>query len=345
MSNACLVDVTRGTLVECRHAGAIAVADADGGTVWSIGDVERPVFPRSAIKGLQAIPLIETGAAEAYGLSGAELALACSSHKSEARHVATAASVLEKCGLGEDALECGSHWPKLIKDQKALILAGREPGALHNNCSGKHSGFLCLSRHLGADPAGYVKPEHQVQQTVRACLEDMTGAAHQHDRCGTDGCSIPTYAVPLSSLATAFAMFGTGQGLSDDRARAASQLRSACAEYPFHVSGTGGFCTEIMKRFGERVFVKTGAEGVFCATLPEQGLGIALKCDDGATRASEVMMAHIIAAFLPLTAAEQTFLANFLNVAQTNWNDLHVGTVSASADYLHALRKAGENTT
>lgn len=345
MSNACLVDVTRGALIESRHAGAIAVADADGGIVWSIGDVQRPVFPRSAIKGLQAIPLIETGAAEAFGLSNAELALACSSHKSEARHVATAASVLEKCGLGEDALECGSHWPRLIDDQKALILDGREPGALHNNCSGKHSGFLCLSRHLGADPAGYIKPDHRVQQTVRACLEDMTGAAHAEDHCGTDGCSIPTYAVPLSALAVAFAAFGTGLGLSGDRAKAASGLRAACAAHPFHVSGTGGFCTDIMGRFGERAFVKTGAEGVFCATFPEQGLGIALKCDDGATRASEVMMAQIIAAFLPLTADEETFLEAFTTVPSTNWNGLQVGTVSASADFLGALRNARGNTT
>lgn len=341
MPNVCLVDVTRGSLIESRHAGAIAVVDANGKLVWSIGDIERPVFPRSAIKGLQAIPLIETGAAEAYGLSDAELALACSSHKGEARHVATAASVLEKSGLGEDALECGSHWPRLIDDQKALILGGRDPGALHNNCSGKHSGFLCLSRHLGADPAGYIKPGHRVQQTVRACVEELTGAAHEEDRCGTDGCSIPTYAVPLSSLSRAFAVFGSGRGVSGDRAKAAAGLRAACAAHPFQVSGTGGFCTDIMSRFGERVFVKTGAEGVFCATFPEQGLGIALKCDDGATRASEVMMAHIIAAFLPLTADEQTFLDRFLTVPSTNWNGLHVGTVGASADYLAALRSAG----
>lgn len=344
MSNACLVNVTRGSLIESRHSGAIAVADADGRMVWSIGDVERPVFPRSAIKGLQAIPLVETGAAEAFGLSGAELALACSSHKSEAQHVATAASVLEKCGLAEDALECGAHWPRLIEDQKALILNGREPGALHNNCSGKHSGFLCLSQHLGADPSGYILPGHRVQQTVRACLEDMTGAAHGEDRCGTDGCSIPTYAVPLSALAKAFAAFGTGQGLSGDRARAASSLRAACATYAFHVSGTGGFCTDIMNRFGERVFVKTGAEGVFCATFPERGLGIALKCDDGATRASEVMMAQIIAAFVSLTADEETFLEPYTNVPSTNWNGLRVGTLSASAEFLGALLNTRENT-
>ena len=344
MTKTCLVDVTRGPLVECRHSGAIAISDPNGRLVFSVGDIEQPVFPRSAIKGLQAIPLVESGAADAYGLSAAELALACSSHNSESRHVETALSVLAKSGFAESALECGSHWPKLMDDQKTLILAGREPGPVHNNCSGKHAGFLCLSRHLDADPVGYIKPGHPVQKTIRTCLEDFTGAAHDTDHCGTDGCSIPTYAIPLSALAKAFAVFGTGQGLAPDRADAASRIRAACAAHPFQVAGTGRFCTEIMTHFGERIFVKTGAEGVFCATFPEQGLGIALKCHDGATRASEVMMAHLIDAFLPLNKADRSFLDAYLNVPLKNWNGIHVGTVKASADYLSALREAAQIT-
>lgn len=339
-----LVDVTRGAMIECRHTGAIAVSDPKGHLVFAVGDVEQPVFPRSAIKALQAIPLLESGAAAAYGLSPAELALACSSHNGEAGHIETAASVLAKSGLDETALECGAHWPKRLPDQKTLILDGREPGALYNNCSGKHAGFLCLSRHLGADVSGYVKPDHRVQNEIRACLEDLTGVVHAEAVCGTDGCSIPTYAVPLSAMAKAFAMFGTGQGLSADRASAAASLRSACAQHPFHVAGTERFCTDIMSHFRERVFLKTGAEGVFCATFPEQGLGIALKCADGATRASEVMLAHIIATFLPLMADDRVFLQRFLDVPLMNWNRLVVGTVKASEDYLLALKQAGKTS-
>lgn len=337
-----LVDVTRGTMIECRHAGSIAVCDPNGNLVFAVGDVEQPVFPRSAIKALQAIPLLESGAAAAYGLSPAELALACSSHNGEVVHIETAASVLTKSGLDEAALECGAHWPKRLHDQKKLILDGQKPGALYNNCSGKHAGFLCLSRHLGADVSGYVKPDHRVQNEIRACLEDLTGVVHAEAVCGIDGCSIPTYAVPLSAMAKAFASFGTGQGLAADRASAAASLRSACAKHPFNVAGTERFCTEIMNHFRERVFLKTGAEGVFCATFPEQGLGIALKCTDGATRASEFMMAHIIAAFLPLKAEDKIFLGRFLEVPLKNWNGLVVGTVNASEEYSLALNKVAK---
>ena len=343
MLNTALVDVTRGGLTESRHTGAIAISDSQGRLVFALGDVERPVFPRSANKALQAIPLIESGAADALGLTDAELALACSSHNSEAGHVETASAMLAKAGLDLHALECGAHWPKLMPDQKALFLAGAEPTAIHNNCSGKHSGFLCLARHLGVDPHGYVKREHRIQQMVRACLEEFTGAAHDEDHCGTDGCSIPTYAIPLAALAKAFAVFGTGQGLAPGRARAAARLRAACAAHPFQVAGTGRFCTDVMAHFGERVFVKTGAEGVFCASFPGQGLGIALKCDDGASRASEVMMAHVIAAFLPMSAGDEAFLARFLTVPLSNWNGISVGTITADPDYSLALSQAAKS--
>lgn len=337
MSEICLIEVTRGSLVESGHAGCLAVVDADGATVLALGDVDRPVFPRSAVKALQAVPLVESGAADALGLGNAELALACSSHNSEARHVDTALAMLARAGRDGAALECGAHWPKRLADQKALIRAGREPDAAHNNCSGKHAGFVCLAHHLGVDPAGYIKPEHTVQQTVRAGLETFTGRAFETDSCGIDGCSIPTYAVPLTALARAFAVFGTGTGLAPAQATAAARLRSACAAEPFQVAGTGRFCTEIMQHFGERVFVKTGAEGVFCAAFPESGLGIALKCTDGATRAAEAMMAHVIQAFLPLSAADEAFLAPYLSVAVHNWNGLEVGSVRASPVFRQAL--------
>ncbi|MEM1045248.1 MAG: asparaginase [Pseudomonadota bacterium] len=337
MSETCLIEVTRGSLVESGHAGCLAVVDADGVTVLALGDVDRPVFPRSAVKALQAVPLVESGAADALGLGNAALALACSSHNSEVRHVETALAMLASAGRDGNVLECGAHWPKRLADQKALIRAGREPDATYNNCSGKHAGFVCLSHHLGVDPAGYIKPEHAVQQAVRADLETFTGRAFEADSCGIDGCSIPTYAVPLTALARAFATFGTGNGLAPAKAAAAARLRSACAAEPFQVAGTGRFCTEIMQHFGKRVFVKTGAEGVFCAAFPENGLGIALKCGDGATRAAEAMMAHVIKAFLPLSTTDEAFLASYLTVAVHNWNGLEVGSVRASQAFRDAL--------
>ena len=179
--NPILVDVMRGAAIESSHTGAIAVVDADGALVASLGDIERPIFPRSAVKVLQALPLVASGAAESLGLSDAELAIACASHGGEPIHEQTAAAMLAKAGLDVGALECGAHWPYEERAARALAAAGREPSALHNNCSGKHSGFLCMAcaMHGGRDGLagfvrGYVQPEHPVMREVGAALQAAT---------------------------------------------------------------------------------------------------------------------------------------------------------------------------
>ena len=329
MSNPVLVEVLRGAMVESRHRGSVAVVDADGAAVLALGDVTQPVYPRSAVKPIQALPLIESGAADRFGFGDAELALACASHGGEPRHVEVAARMLARAGLDAGALECGAHWPSYQPATQALARTGGAPSALHNNCSGKHAGFLCVACAEGADHRGYVAAGHAVQREVKAAIEGLAGEGLSEDRCGIDGCSIPTYAVPLAALARAFARFGSGQGLSPERAKAAARLRAAMAAQPWYVAGTGRFCTEIMKAFGARVLVKTGAEGVFCGALPEQGLGIAIKCDDGGTRAAEVMMAVTIARFLPLAGGDETALDRFVRPTLRNWNGIEVGTLRA----------------
>ncbi len=326
MTNPVLVEVMRGPLVESRHRGAVAVADADGATVLAIGEVTVPVFPRSAIKALQALALVELGGADRYGLGDEELALACASHSGEAGHVAGVERMLARAGLDPSALRCGAHYPIAQAAAAAVARAGG-PSALHNNCSGKHAGFLCLACAMGVDHADYFRPDHPVQRQVRAVLEDFTGAVLGEDCCAIDGCSVPTWAVPLQNLAHGFAKFGTGHGLAPERARAAARLRRACAAKPWHVAGTGRFCTEIMQLFGARVLVKTGAEGVYCGALPELGLGIALKCDDGASRAAQAVMAALIARLLPLDAAERAALAAFTQPVLRNWSGIEVGAV------------------
>jgi L-asparaginase II len=287
--NPVLVEVTRGGHVESRHAGALAIVDADGAVLAALGDIERPVFPRSAVKVLQALPLVASGAADQLGLSAAELALACASHNGEAIHVQTAAGMLAKAGLDLSALECGAHWPYFDKATRALAASGGEPTALHNNCSGKHAGFACLACVMAGGTglrrfiAGYVQPEHAVMREVTHALQAATGADLSNAPRGTDGCAIPTYAVPLKQLALAFARVATGLGLSPDHALAARRLREAVAREPFMVGGTGRFDTRVMERLGERAFVKVGAEGVYCAALPQRGLGVAIKMDDGNT--------------------------------------------------------------
>jgi L-asparaginase II len=326
MNNPVLVEAVRGGLVESRHRGAVAVADAEGRIVLAIGDVAMPVFPRSAVKPLQALPFVESGAAERYGLGDEELALACASHAGEPGHVEGVARMLAKAGLDESALACGVHWPSSQAAAFALARIGA-PTALHNNCSGKHAGFLCVARAMGVDHTFYWRPDHEVQLAVRGALEEMTGVALSAASCAIDGCSVPTWAVPLQNLAVAFARFGTGHGVAPDRARAAARLRAACAQKPWYVAGSGRFPTAALELLRERALVKPGAEGTFCGVLPALGLGIAIKCDDGAGRAAEALMAALLVRLLPLSDQERETLARFSRPVLRNWNGIEVGAL------------------
>jgi L-asparaginase II len=328
MDNPVLVEALRGDRVESRHRGAVAVCDADGRAIFTLGDSEAPVFPRSAIKAFQALPLIESGAADRFSLTQAEIALVCASHSGEPIHAETALAILNKCGRGADALECGVHWPSNVEAARSLAASGLKPSALHNNCSGKHAGFICVSCGAGIDPSGYVKAGHFVQRRVKAAIEDMTKT--RLDASAVDGCAIPTYAIPLRALAHGFARFGTGFDLPPARASAARRIREAVAAHPALVGGAGRFDTLAMQALGLRAFVKTGAEGVYCATFPELGLGVAIKCEDGAGRAAETAMAAIIARFLPLNENERVKLEPLLEPAIRNWNGETVGLVRAS---------------
>ncbi len=339
-ANPILVEAQRGGIPESLHRGALAIVDATGHVHSALGDIERPVFPRSAIKVLQALPLVAGGAAERFGLGDAELALACASHGGEPHHAETALSMLNKAGLDAEALECGAHWPHHEGSQRALAAAGAAPSALHNNCSGKHAGFVCLGCGLAGRGGaadfvrGYVRHDHPVMREVTASLADATGFDLSRTARGTDGCSIPTYAIPLRHLAHAFAKVATGQGLDADRARAAKRLREAVARAPQMVAGSGRFDSRVMKRLGERVFCKVGAEGVYCAALPGQGLGVAIKMDDGNTaRAAEVVMAAVIERLVPLQGDDETrFMRDLSDVTMRNWNGIEVGRLRASGE-------------
>ena len=327
MTNPVCVEVTRGNLVESRHRGAIVVVDGDGDTLFAQGDADAAVFPRSACKAMQALPLVESGAADAYGFGEKELALACSSHSGEDAHVELAAAMLSRAGRDAATLECGAHWSS---DQKTLIHQARtldRPTALHNNCSGKHSGFVCACCHQDIDPAGYVGYDHPLQRQIRETMASLTGAFLGTDNCGTDGCSIPSYAVPLRKLAHGFAKMATGAGLEPQRARASRRLIDACMAEPFFVAGTGRACTKLMEIAPGRIFAKTGAEGVFCAAVPEQGIAIAVKCDDGTTRAAEAMVTATLARFFAGEDAVHAGLMAMANKEMRNWNGIHVGDI------------------
>ncbi|HEY0858817.1 MAG TPA: asparaginase [Albitalea sp.] len=349
--NPVLVEVWRGTAIESEHAGALAVLDADGAVLATLGDIDRPVFPRSAVKALQAMPLVESDAAERLQLSDDELAVACASHNGEPEHVRTVAGMLAKVDVDADVLECGTHWPYLDTAVRAMAARGESPSALNNNCSGKHAGFVCLAcalmgwndggLNLRQYASGYVKPDHPVMLEVMDALQSSTGFDLAHAPRGTDGCSIPTYAIPLRHLAHAFAKFGAGVGLREGQCRAAKRLRQAVANSPFMVGGTGRFDTLVMQRLGERVFCKVGAEGMYCAALPERGLGVAIKISDGNNaRAAEVVMAAAIEALLSLDDDDMTFMHRYSDASLRNWNGIEVGALRATVGLREALRRA-----
>lgn len=313
MGNPVLVELTRGLWRESVHAGAVAVARANGELVAAVGDVARPIFPRSAIKPLQALPLIETGAADRYALGARELAIACASHSGTREHAATVAKMLLMAGLDASALGCGTQEPLDSSAGRELARAGLAASALNHNCSGKHAAMLATAVHKAEAIEGYWLPDHPVQNRILKALEGVTGRHLDSDLRGIDGCSAPNWALPLVSLAAAFARFVTGEGVNRERWRACRQLAEACWAEPMLVAGPGRLDSMVMQALPGKVLIKSGAEGVHCGAFPALGLGFALKIDDGGKRAAELVATSLVRRVYPEAEAlgPQTLLRNF----------------------------------
>jgi L-asparaginase II len=286
MPNPVLVEVTRDSLVESVHRGAVAIVDAEGAVRFALGDVDAPVYTRSSLKPIQALPLIECGAADAFGVSEEELALACASHSGEPMHTSRVAAWLERIGCSEADLACGPHMPRHEATSEAMIATRQKPSRLHNNCSGKHTGFLTVARHLKAPVQGYVDVAHPVQHAVLAVLRRLSGISDPAR--GVDGCAAPNFAVPLIAFARALAQ------IAGHRTPGAKRILSAMIAHPELVAGTGRSCTALMQAAKGKAAVKIGAEGVYAAMLPEAGLGVAIKIDDGASRGAETAIAIVL---------------------------------------------------
>ncbi|MDZ7824241.1 MAG: asparaginase [Ahrensia sp.] len=331
MNNPVLVELTRGGMVESVHRGSVAVVDASGKSLLSLGETEKPVFARSAMKLIQALPLVESGAADAYGFANKELSLACASHSSEAGHTQLAQKMLRAARLDEPDLECGAHWP-LFGDRTRLELAqsGALPTALHNNCSGKHTGFLCCAKHSGMKTSGYTRADHALQRDIVGTIENVVSEKLLPDQCGVDGCSAPTFAASLKGFAHGYARLATGVNLQLTRASAAKRLMTACMAEPWYMAGTDRFCTRVMEIGQGRIFAKVGAEGVYIAAIPELGLGIALKADDGAERAAEMMLAGVLQKLLGEDVALGEKISSLTHRDLRNWNGILTGQMRAT---------------
>ncbi len=294
MANPVLIEITRGNLVESVHRGSIAIVDAGGKTVFALGDVESPVYPRSSLKPVQALPLVESGAADAFGLGPEELALACASHSGEPMHTERVAAWLARIGCEASDLACGAHPSRFEPVAEAMIRRGEKPSRIFNNCSGKHSGFLTVARHWEIATKGYELHDHPVQRAVAETLGELSGLGPDMV-WGVDGCAAPNFALPLKAFALALARMADTASLPPARGQAARRLIAAMMACPELVSGTGRTCAILMRACHGRAAVKTGAEGFFAGIVPEKGWGITLKVDDGAGRAADSIMAVLLA--------------------------------------------------
>jgi L-asparaginase II len=282
-----LVELTRGHIVESIHRGDLAVVDATGKLLYAVGSPkEKFAFIRSSSKPIQAVPVVESGAIEHFGLTEKETAIFCASHSAEPIHVETVRSILEKIGLDESALQCGRHLPLDKQAAAELLRSGAEPTEVHCNCSGKHSGMLTLAQHMGWDVSTYTDLNNPVQQAMRASMARFSGMAPEDIEIGVDGCGVPVFGLPVYNMALAWARLSDPSAFPESTQAAVARITQAMTSWPQLIAGTGRLCTALMRQLSGRVVSKSGAEGVYCATLLGKGIGIAVKIEDGNGRAT-----------------------------------------------------------
>ena len=327
-----LVEAWRGDLPESLHRGHVVIADK-GGVRASWGDADAVIFPRSSCKMIQALPLIESGAAASAGLSNEQLALSCASHLGAPMHTTRVETWLAGLGLAEADLRCGPQQPDALSDRFALHDAGKQPCQLHNNCSGKHAGFLTLNAHLGGH-ADYIEIDHPVQIAIKQAFEEMTGETSPG--YGVDGCSAPNFACTMAGLARAASAMACPDSLGKARGEAATRLVNAMMEHPLLVAGEGGASTELMVAAKGRAAIKTGAEGMFLAIIPDMGVGVAIKIEDGTTRASEAAMAAVLVHLGVLAANDPAVQARLYRPLPSR-RGLRAGGLRPHTDFAAAL--------
>jgi len=307
------VEVWRGPRIESRHRVALCAVDVSGKTLLEVGTVDVPVYLRSSAKPFIAAASVRAGAVDAFGFDDRELALMCASHAGEPEHIETARSMLAKAGLGENALLCGG-----------------QPSAIHNNCSGKHAGILALCKHIGAPIATYLEPDNPAQKLILALCSRVVDEPLPPDRIAVDGCGIPVFATSLRRAARAFARFAALAELEEDDREALERCRTAMAQNPWFVSGTGRFDTSLIESTGGAVIGKGGAEGFHGSAITHTGVGLAIKVIDGTNRATAPSVMAALTKLDALTPAAQDLLAPFTQPPVRNVAGRIVGSIRAT---------------
>ena len=327
-----LVTISRGGKIESFHAVAAAIVAGDGRLLHSLGDGSVPVYWRSAAKPFQALPLVESGAADRFSLTEEELALVCASHGGEARHLEVARRILARNGFGPEDLQCGAHPPMTAAACRDLVVRGEEPTALHNNCSGKHGGMLLLTHHLGGDPRTYLEPGAPAQRAILAALARVSGVEPEHIGQAMDGCSAPTFRLPLDALARAYARLATA--LAEPKTGPSlARVGMAMTRHPFLVAGEGRLDTLLMGAAPGKILAKLGAEGIYAmaVTTGSQPLGIAFKIADGdAERARTAVALALLRRLRLLPEPELADLEHHFPSDICNRRQMNIGTVKVN---------------
>lgn len=332
-----MIEVTRGAMVESRHRGHAVIIDNAGHPVEGWGDVNLPIYPRSAIKCLQALALVESGGADKYNVDSRELAIAMASHHSEPIHAETVGAWLARLGLDETALGCGARRPLHDAVWEAYIREGTTYTPRYDQCSGKHTGMLTAALAMGAPVKGYLQPTHPVQQRILGILERMSAQDLADAPWGWDGCAAPNWAISLGGLAMAMANFGCADNQPAQRQEACERLRAAWAAEPYMVGGARSIDTHIATVTKGRILTKGGAEGVALATIPQDRLGIALKIEDGAHRAAEAALLAILKGLDAFSKAEREEIDAWADGAVRNGGGVEVGRIRTAPSFPDSL--------
>jgi len=341
IENPILVERYRGQVLESFHRGAICIVDKDNKVIFSVGDIHQVCYPRSALKLFQIIPLLESGAVEKFGFTLEEIAIMCGSHNGEADHLRVVNSILKKIGLDKNMLKCGAQYPTLTEDRNALIKSDIHPDDTHNNCSGKHAGFLAYCVFYGLDIDSYIQPHHPLQIAIKKITAEMHEHPEEQLDTAMDGCSAPIFSIPVYNQAVGYKNLTTPEKFSPGRVKSCKTIIEAVTTYPFMIGGHKRYCTEMMKICGSRIFGKTGADGIYSIGFINEQIGCCIKIDDGLMGPQYSVAQEVIEKTNIFQKDQLSPLYHYIESPIINWNKFTTGIQKINEEAFDGVPRLG----
>ncbi|RKD23615.1 asparaginase [Caminicella sporogenes DSM 14501] len=326
--------VYRGNVVDLTHIGHIAVVDYMGNILYYYGNPYRVTFARSSAKPIQAIPVIESGAADEYGIEDKEIALFCASHSGEQFHVNSVRSILSKAGLDEEYLKCGTHMPIAEYAAEELRDKGLSPKSVHCNCSGKHAGMLITAKYLNEDLDTYYLSNHPVQKRIKKVLSQICDYEEEKIEEAIDGCGVPVHAMPLYKFAQGFARLSKPEVFDKNREMVVRRIIKSMTSYPEMVAGTDRICTDLMRLCGDRLFAKAGAGAYYAIGIRDRGIGLTFKIEDGNSKVLTAVMLETLRQLDIINEAELKKLEKYYIIKNKNHKGEVVGEVKVEFELI-----------